>query len=40
MTPMSGVPQAFAAYGISYGELVERLVTLAAARVGGGESAA
>jgi D-alanine-D-alanine ligase len=33
MTPMSGVPQAFAAYGISYGELVERLVTLAAARV-------
>jgi D-alanine-D-alanine ligase len=34
MTPMSGVPQAFAAYGISYGELVERLVTLAAARVG------
>ena len=33
MTPMSGVPQAFAATGISYGELVERLVTLAAARV-------
>jgi D-alanine-D-alanine ligase len=33
MTPVSGVPQAFAAYGISYGELVERLVTLAAARV-------
>ncbi|WP_255640303.1 D-alanine--D-alanine ligase family protein [Glycomyces sp. TRM65418] len=32
MTPMSGVPQAFDAYGISYGELVERLVTLAAAR--------
>jgi D-alanine-D-alanine ligase len=40
MTPMSGVPQAFAAYGISYGELVERLVTLAAARVGGGKEAA
>lgn len=40
MTPMSGVPQAFAAYGISYGELVERLVTLAAARVGGGRDAA
>jgi D-alanine-D-alanine ligase len=34
------VPQAFAAYGISYGELVERLVTLAAARVGGGKEAA
>jgi D-alanine-D-alanine ligase len=33
MTPVSGVPQAFDAYGISYGELVERLVTLAAARV-------
>lgn len=33
MTPMSGVPQAFAAAGISYGDLVERLVTLAAARV-------
>jgi D-alanine-D-alanine ligase len=32
MTPMSGVPQAFDAYGISYGELVERLVTLAEAR--------
>ncbi|WP_199036088.1 D-alanine--D-alanine ligase family protein [Glycomyces salinus] len=34
MTPMSGVPQAFAAAGLSYGELVERLVTLAAARAG------
>ena len=32
LTPMSGVPQAFAAAGTSYGELVERLVTLAAAR--------
>jgi D-alanine-D-alanine ligase len=32
MTPMSGVPQAFAAAGVSYEELVERLVTLAAAR--------
>lgn len=32
MTPMSGVPQAFAAAGVSYGELVERLVTLAASR--------
>ncbi len=32
MTPMSGVPQAFAAAGMEYGELVERLVTLAAAR--------
>ncbi|GAB3221904.1 D-alanine--D-alanine ligase DdlA [Glycomyces halotolerans] len=32
MTPMSGVPQAFAAAGLSYGDLVERLVTLAAAR--------
>ncbi|WP_100446577.1 D-alanine--D-alanine ligase family protein [Glycomyces xiaoerkulensis] len=32
MTPMSGVPQAFAAAGLSYEELVERLVTLAAAR--------
>lgn len=39
MTPMSGVPQAFAAAGISYGELVERLVTLAAARVGDGKDA-
>ncbi|THV39796.1 D-alanine--D-alanine ligase family protein [Glycomyces buryatensis] len=35
MTPMSGVPQAFAAAGLSYGELVERLVTLAASRVEG-----
>ncbi len=32
MTPMSGVPQAFAAAGMEYGDLVERLVTLAAAR--------
>ena len=32
LTPMSGVPQAFAAAGIEYGELVERLVTLAASR--------
>ena len=32
LTPMSGVPQAFAAGGISYGDLVERLVTLAQAR--------
>jgi D-alanine-D-alanine ligase len=35
LTPMSGVPQAFAAAGVSYGDLVERLVTLAASRVGG-----
>ena len=35
MTPMSGVPQAFAAAGLTYGELVERLVTLAAARADG-----
>ncbi|WP_026929477.1 D-alanine--D-alanine ligase family protein [Glycomyces tenuis] len=34
LTPMSGVPQAFAAAGTSYEELVERLVTLAAARAG------
>jgi D-alanine-D-alanine ligase len=39
MTPMSGVPQAFDAAGISYGELVERLVTLAAGRVGDGKDA-
>ncbi len=32
MTPMSGVPQAFAAAGMEYEDLVERLVTLAAAR--------
>ncbi|GAB3644913.1 D-alanine--D-alanine ligase family protein [Glycomyces tarimensis] len=32
LTPMSGVPQAFAAAGVEYGELVERLVTLAASR--------
>ncbi|MEU5873808.1 D-alanine--D-alanine ligase family protein [Glycomyces sp. NPDC047369] len=40
LTPMSGVPQAFAAAGVSYGDLVERLVTLAAARVGDKKDAA
>ncbi|GAA2303209.1 D-alanine--D-alanine ligase DdlA [Glycomyces scopariae] len=40
LTPMSGVPQAFAAAGVSYGDLVERLVTLAASRVGDRKDAA